>query len=255
MGDRRFSVGPNEQVACSDPTDAGAQPAEALPIAVDEPLAGLICPGGDIDLYRLEVAEPGASVLFEIDAASLDSPLDSYLSLYDQDGASLLAYNDDAIPYTLTDSRLGYTFTRPGTYYLEVKAWDHPQAGSAEHFYNLLVSESAAGLFYAPRSGSKLEQPAAALQVLAQDNGGVVQSVSFWWHSGDWQSGDWQPIGTDEDGSDGWGLEFDTSQLADQRGLAFYALIEDRAGNKQVVAVWNLILETSGTVYLPIVNR
>src|SRR5437762_1865221 len=96
-------------------------------------IVGTIGRSGDEDLFEFE-AEAGKTVVFEIQAAALGSPLDAELTLLDAE-AKVLAYNND---YNgRADSFLAYTFSQSGTYRIRVN--DSAGAGSSRHFYRLNI--------------------------------------------------------------------------------------------------------------------
>ena len=78
------------------------------------------------------------------------------------------------------------------------------------------------------------------LAVNAADAQTGVSHIEFWWHSPDWQSSDWKFIGQDLDGTDGWSVEFDTSNLDIKTSIAIYARVFDKAGNSTGVGSYNL---------------
>ncbi len=127
--------------ACLDTGEPDDTPAQATPILVDIPVNGVLCQAGDFDYYQIQISEAGTALVFDMDAQFTGSVLDPHLTLFDVDGRSPLAVSDDEIPFVLTDPRLGYTFGRTGTYYLRVKAWDHPEAGSPAHTYTLTARQ------------------------------------------------------------------------------------------------------------------
>jgi hypothetical protein len=106
--------------------------AQAQAIAIGQTVAGAIDRGFDVDVYRFE-GKAGQRITAEIVAARFGSPLDSFLTLYTDDGQTVVA-NDDLDSAT-TDSRLEATLLRDGSYYLVVV--DANDRGSAAHVYRL----------------------------------------------------------------------------------------------------------------------
>jgi murein DD-endopeptidase MepM/ murein hydrolase activator NlpD len=231
--------------ACLDPGEPDNTPAQARTIQAGIPSSGVLCRPGDIDYYQFTVTQPGTSLVMEMDAQFTGSALDPHLTLLDGDGKSPLAESDDEIPFQLIDPRLGYTFTRTGTYYLKVRAWNHPEAGSPAHTYTLALRQEALVRMATPTSEGALQVPELRVRVLGQDNGGVVEKVSFFWHADNWTNQPWIPLGEDLDGSDGWSVPFDPGSLPDHRGLAFAALVEDRSGRTTAAAAWEVTLDRS----------
>jgi murein DD-endopeptidase MepM/ murein hydrolase activator NlpD len=250
-----FRIGEQETVACSPVGEPDNALESARPLTLSSPLQGEICPAGDVDTFRLEIPESGTRLLFDIQAQASGSALDPYLYLFDTDGVSLLASNDDEIPYERPDSRLGYLFNRPGTYYLKIFAWDHPQAGSNAHTYTLTALPGNPNQMDFPISSLTLQVNTQEIRALTYDSGDVALSVSFYLHRGDWVSGSWEFLGTDNDGSDGWRIPFDSDPLPDRRNLAFYALVQDRNLEYSAAAAWNVRLERGRIQYLPNLRR
>ena len=240
-----FSVTTQPPPACDPAHEPNNLPEQALDLQVGIPQEGVICPGGDQDWYRLSLSA-GQQVGLSLSAQVNGSPLDTYLSLFDSDGRSLLAYNDDIQAGVLTDSRLSYRVLRSGEYYAQVRAWNHPSAGGADYTYTLSAavgaSEPVAQLVNPP-SYTFLSPVEAALEVSSDDPAGVLSHVEFYWHSGDWRSGKWIYLGTDTDSSDGWTYSFSTSTLTDQRDIAIYVRVFDQAGNWLPLAAWGLALD------------
>lgn len=86
-----------------------------------------IWPQADTDFYAVELT---ADVTYEFSANQLCSTCDVYLYLYDATNTELDS-NDDYVGY---DSRILYTPTITGTYYLEVRAYDE-EFGIAQYTF------------------------------------------------------------------------------------------------------------------------
>lgn len=226
--------------ACGDGDD---QPAAATPIAYGESRTGAICPSGDVDYYRF-TGQAGDRVVVDLDSAAGNPPqdLDLIVFLLDGDGASVIASHDDEVPGKRLDPHLGYTLRRSGEYYIKVRLWSHPSAGGEAYGYSLHLSRDSAKpavAFTSPQDGAYLAAQ-SALAVSAGDGESGVSRVEFWGHTGDWYNGRWELLGTDADGADGWSLTYDTTDLDDQAGLAFYARAYDWAGNWSAAGAWSL---------------
>ena len=215
---------------------------------------GLICAGGDVDYYKFQ-GVAGDRVGIRVDASTMGSTLDSYLTLYDNDGLSLLAENDDQVLYEQTDSFISYLLLRTGTYYIKIKSWDHPTSGSPSAFYTLHLyqdnQDPTASIIF-PQDGQNIIKGPFQLSVNAADTQTGISYVDFLWHSPDWQSANWQVIGQDWDGSDGWSMPFDTSQIDIANGIAIYARVYDQAGNWIGLGAYNLRLPG---VFLPMIVK
>ena len=94
-------------------------------------MMGLICAAGDVDYYSFQ-GTTGDRIGIRVTANSIGSTLDSFLSLYDSDGSSLLAENDDIDLYDRADSFVSYTLKRSGRYFARVRSWDHPSSGELQ---------------------------------------------------------------------------------------------------------------------------
>ena len=234
-------------------TDADNSPAQATTIAYGGTASGQICPAGDVDYFKF-TGTAGDRIVVNVDAQTTGSNLDPYLFLLANDGASVVAENDDEVPFDKIDPYLPFTLPWSGTYYLKLRAWNHPGAGDAAHTYSLSLSKDST----APAISNL--SPAGSVSTLAfvqgdtvipvtasvTDAGSGMEKVEFWWHSGDWVSEAWTLLGTDTDGSDGWALPggWDTTPLPDQSGMGLYVRAVDRAGNVAVKGAWNLTLDS-----------
>lgn len=206
--------------------------------------AGDICGAGDVDYFKF-TATAGQALTFDVDAMTIGSALDSYLFLIDPTGKTVLAESDDEVAYEVKDSRIYYTIPSSGTYYLKLKAWDHPGVGGTDYFYLLRfygdTTAPTATMSY-PASGAMLPNTQVSIKVNAIDNqgGSGLSHVNFFWHNHDWTSGKWVKIGEDWDGGDGWSVVFDTTKEARGENGAIYAQVFDGSGNWTSAASWNL---------------
>ena len=95
-----------------------------------------ICPAGDPDYYSFSGAA-GDTIVANIDAQTIGSALDSVLYLYDTNGFTELAINDDFDGF---DSRIVYTLPAAGTYYLMVREYSHPSEGGSDYTYQISLA-------------------------------------------------------------------------------------------------------------------
>jgi len=98
---------------------------------------------GDVDHFRFE-AKKGETVVCRIEAKSLGSMLNGFLTLLDPDGETIASNNDfDGSQ----DPLIAYDVPRDGTYTVRVS--DQAMTGSAQHFYRLSVGNLplATGVF------------------------------------------------------------------------------------------------------------
>ena len=118
-------------------TIAAAQPVK-LPIIIN----GRIDQPGDWDVFRIE-GRAGDSIVAEVDARRLDSPLDSVLKLTDAAGKQL-AFNDDhedkgaGLDTHYADSYLAATLPADGSYFIHIGDAQHQ--GGPEYAYRLRLS-------------------------------------------------------------------------------------------------------------------
>jgi hypothetical protein len=234
-------------------SDADNIPAGANHINFGQTLTHKICPSGDIDYFKFD-GQAGDHIVLDIDTPQ-NNPvefLDLYLFLLDNDGQSTLANHDDEILGVKFDPHLGYHLNRSGIYYVRARLWSHPTHGGEDFTYNLTLTKDNAspqGTFVSPVSGSYLENDQNfTLSVTANDQNSGVSRVEFLYHSGDWQNSGWQVIGSDLDGSDGWEIEFDTTALAEQKDIAFFANVYDWAGNWTGTGAWELGIDKTPPV-------
>jgi hypothetical protein len=126
-----FAIGQWPEVAEHEPNNTRDHAQEVhFPVTV----TGKIDPAEDVDIFRFH-AQAGQTLVFELLAARLESPLDSFLSLQDADGHEL-AVNDD---YNGKDSLIAYTVPATGDYYLVLR--DLSNKGGERQFYRLSMGE------------------------------------------------------------------------------------------------------------------
>jgi hypothetical protein len=238
-----FDVSATPPPSCGDTHEPNNTPGQATAIAYGQTLSANICPGGDYDWYAF-TGTAGDKVIVDIDAQVNGSWLDSYIFLLDSDGTSVRAESDDEIFADVLDSKLGYQLPHDGTYYIKVKAWNHPTVGGTDYFYTIrLLTDDAnpsSAEITSPGNDAWLDPNLETITVSASDNESGINRVEFLWHDADWQNSDWIWLGADHDGRDGWSWDFDTSGLVEQRGGAFYIWAFDWAGNWAGAASWNL---------------
>jgi hypothetical protein len=215
-----------------------------------------ICPGGDVDYYKLTAAQ-GDVVIADINAQTLNpsSQLDATLGIsVDSDPLSILAYNDDELPGVQLDSYLAFTAPQAGDYYLRVRAWDHPSVGGSTYNYTLYVQRGGSGgsdttdptiSLTNPTPGIAWRQCSQTLTALSSDNAGGsgIKNVAFYWHSGDWNNADWNLLYTDWNGANGWNAPLDLSQFAEGEVLGIAAVATDWAGNASVAVDWDVVID------------
>ena len=105
--------------------------ASADAVALGDQGTGSIDGAGDIDWWSFAV-NGGTIVDIEVDAYEGGSALHPVLALFDSDGTTLLAENDD---FDGLDSRIQYSISTTGTYYIAII--DFGGTGSASHTYTI----------------------------------------------------------------------------------------------------------------------
>ncbi len=250
-----FSLNNTPIGTCADSYEPNDLSVQALAINANSSISSQICPGGDVDYYQF-TAVAGDQVGISAQAQSGDSQLDTFLSLLDGDGGSVLAQNDDIVPYIQTDSFISYKIARSGSYFIKLRAWNHPSAGGNDYPYTLhLVRETSNpnASFSSPPSGSFLPDSPISLTVSAQDSISGISHVEFYWHSGDWLTSQWELLSSDWKGQDGWSYTFNVAGIPYQSGIAFFAWVYDWAGNKTGIGVWNLT-KAHDILFLPFIS-
>lgn len=220
---------------CADGHEPNDTPAEATAIAYGQTLSADICPGGDYDFYTFSGAA-GDRVVIDIDAEDDGSLLDAYIFLLDSDGTSVLDESDDEILGEVHDSHLGYQLPHDGTYYIKVKAWNHPSVGGTDYFYtiHLLTDDvSPSAEITSPDHHAWLDPNLQIITTNVSDNESGIRNVTFYWHDANWDgSSDWIVLQDDHDPRDGWTYELDTSTIPEQsQGCVVFIYAYDWAGN------------------------
>ena len=248
-----LTIAPAGTYACveSSPNDS---PASATPLTFDQTVNGSICPPGDLDFYTFQ-GLAGQRISVDVDGigAGGGSQLDGYLFLLAGDGVSQLAESDDEVLFKMQDPHLGYTLPYSGTYYLKLRAWDHPTAGGPAYTYTLrLLEDSIPPTVTLNVPALLAPNQTITLTASAFDND-AVQQVAFWWHSGDWEQDRWKPLGVDADGRDGWQMPFNPAGLPPQLEMGFYAEAVDWAGNRAYTGAWHVAYGRA--IYLPAIMQ
>ena len=209
---------------------------QANSLSSNSDVYAFICPGGDLDYYKLTLSQ-GDQITLDIDAKDVGSSLDPYLFLYDSQG-NLVLENDDEVYSVKRDSKIFFSPTTSGTYYAMVKAWDHPRAGSSSYFYTLKVNSgdltSPVVNFITPNS-TFIPSSQFLLQASATDVGTGIKQVDFYWRNADILNGTWELLGSDTNGADGWGVNFDPSVKSPIINSFLVAQAFDNSNNQDTV--------------------
>jgi hypothetical protein len=250
-----FSITATAPPSCDD-LGQDDTPEQAIPITYDpeQLISGEICPGGDWDYYKFGGFQ-GDRIVVDVDANGNGSPLDPYLILYDSDGTSVLAEDDDEVLGERRDPLLGYTLPYDGEYFLKIRAWNHPSVGDNGYDYSFSLftdNDDPEAVISFPVSGQIITDNPFTIQALITDTSDQINRVEFYWHSANWQIAPWTSLGTDWDGQDGWSIDFDPTGQPEGAGIAIYVIAYDRAGNVATSVSWNLVVDrTPYTLYLP----
>ena len=120
----------------------------AQPIQFPVVMNGLI-QSGDYDYFKF-TARAGQTITFDVNATRNGSPLDSVLSLLDQNGVEI-EYSDDY--YIFKDPHIVHTFAKAGTYYLRI--YGSGESGSDNSDYRLTAGEMPHVDFAMPSGGRR----------------------------------------------------------------------------------------------------
>jgi hypothetical protein len=118
------------------PVGGNGTPGSCTPVFSGEKVLGAIDPAGDVDYFCID-AGPGQTIIIDINAYVNGSPLDAVVTLFDRDGVTQIAENDDSGSY---DPYLEFAPSNAGRYYLRVKSFDHPCCGGPSYVYVLIVT-------------------------------------------------------------------------------------------------------------------
>lgn len=107
-------------------------------INIGDIINGAINPSGDVDYFKF-TGTAGQTIAIDIDAQVNGSSLDSVVRLYDSDGTTQVAFNDDDSGNL--DSSLFYTLPHSGDFYIQVENYG-TQSGGSNYFYSLILFET-----------------------------------------------------------------------------------------------------------------
>jgi surface antigen len=239
-----FGISTTPPPSCADSHEPNNTPAQAMAVAYGQTLSADICPGGDYDFYTF-TGTAGDKVVVDIDAMSDGSLLDPYIFLFDSDGTSVLVENDDEILGEVRDAHLGYRLPHDGTYYIKVKAWNHPSVGGTDHFYTIrLLTDHASpsAEITSPDHHDWLDPTQQTITTNVSDNESGIRNVTFYWHDANWDGGsDWIVLEDDHDPRDGWTYNLDTSSIPEQpQDCVVFIYAFDWAGNYAGYGSYNL---------------
>jgi len=230
-----FEINTTPPPSCADSHEPNNTAAQATAIAYGQTLSADICPGGDYDFYRF-TGTTGDKVVVDIDAKVNGSSLDSYVFLLDSNGTSVLAEHDDEITYERQDSHLSHQLPHNGTYYIKVRAWNHPSVGGTDHFYTIRLltdNTSPSVQITSPAHDAWLNPDQQTVTTAVSDSESGIRNAEFYWHDANWDgSSDWIVLNDDWDAGDGWTYQLDTSSISEQsQGCVVFIYAYDWAGN------------------------
>ncbi len=138
--------------SCTDTYEPDNTPAEATPIALATLQSHALCTTGDEDWLAF-TAEPGG--FYAIETSNLSPNTDTVLELYQPDGVTLIASNDDS-GGTLA-SRIIAQLPAAGPYYIRVQQLG--DSGSPTYTYDIQVQRSHCNDLYEPDNSAAEARP------------------------------------------------------------------------------------------------
>jgi PKD repeat protein len=142
-----ISSGAEVCLAGPDGYESDDSPGEAQPIGVGQVQQHSMDHPGDEDWVQFTVTQ---GVSYTLQTSGLDSAADTYLYLYDSDGTTLLAANDD--DGGSLASRIEWEAPAAGVHYALVKHWN-PNAGGCGTSYDLALKNVKARFQGTPTAG------------------------------------------------------------------------------------------------------
>jgi hypothetical protein len=125
-----------------------AQPIGSLPVSIN----GRLEKGGDVDSYSVDL-KSGQTLVAQLDAYLLQSPIDAVLRLLDSHGVQVAWNHDNG---RTLDPVVGYRAPKEGRYILQVFGFDHPAnsdvrfGGNGKCVYRLRLSTGAVARYSLP---------------------------------------------------------------------------------------------------------
>jgi len=123
--------------------------------------------------------------------------------------------------------------------------------GGDDFFYTLRLyedhSDPVASIIW-PASYSYLPDAIMKVSASISDVTNGINRVEFYWHSTNWSPGAWEYIGTDNNGTDGWTINFDPIGEPEGNTAAFYIKVYDLAGNFTGIGAWNLGIDKTAPI-------
>ena len=162
--DEHREAEPNDLLAGESSESVPAVATKVTDIKIPAALNGQINGPGDTDLWRFTATE-GQSLIIEVFASRLGTPLDAVLSVLSSD-LKQLALNDD-VKGGVTDSRLSWKVPKGEHFYLQIRD-QFTSRGGDEFAYRIHITEAVADTME-----FALTLPADAITVTAGDEAGA----------------------------------------------------------------------------------
>ena len=107
-------------------SDAAGNATTSYVLDVGQTAQGLLSSAADHDWYRVDLLA-GETYTFAMTGTGTNNVVDTYLQLYDADGTTVLAQDDDSL--SGANSILTYTALSTGTYYIDAGSFDDSHSG------------------------------------------------------------------------------------------------------------------------------
>jgi hypothetical protein len=137
--DSAFLVGGGSVPTCTDGFEPDNSAAQARSVGLGAVTSHVFCTGGDQDWIKVALT---AGTTYQLETLNLSAAADTQLFLYDRDGTTELANNDDRNHPDDISSRIQFVPTASGTYY--AKAIQFDGSASVSHTYDLKVAVAPA---------------------------------------------------------------------------------------------------------------
>ena len=175
--------------------DHGNTHMAATPASLSTPASGTIEVAGDVDVFSVDLS---AGVDYTMLTSNLGAGMDSVVQLFDTNGTTLLAENDDFVAGTPT-SRVDYTPALDGTYFVAVK---HADAAAGTGTYEVgMVLTAVLPPPPAPDDHGNDHMSATALTLNTAQGGVIENAGDFDYFSIDLQAGQAYEFMTDNLGA------------------------------------------------------
>jgi hypothetical protein len=186
--DNIYDVGLSVCIAASDSYEGDDTYLTATTIGFNQAQTHNFHKLSDQDWFKIQAQE---DVVYTLYTYNLDMATDTYLYLYDEDGTTLLASNDDSDGSLA--SRIDWTAPATGTYYVAIKHWN-PNVAGCKNSYTFKFKEFGNDIYLPIVTNLVSDFIPTPLQ-----NGGFEAGPNVGWQ---------------EYSSNGWGLVLHSSNLS-----------------------------------------